>query len=597
MSRQSEAWATALIRRMNKLFKKAAIRITLLFIIVIAAASVFTAAHLDDAYKTSIRDELHKSTEEIESILEISSRDYAGILENIDDIRDMRITLIGMDGTVVYDTRADASQLENHAGRPEVSAAISAGTGMNIRYSDTLRTNMMYFAMRSDSIGMVIRVSLTLEGVTAYSAGLWIPLIMALIVAFMLCLGIALFISRRITKPVTELQCDMANIAEGRYEDVDIIKTGDEIEDLSRSLMDMAERLKSSFDEITEYNSRLEAVFRAVPGGIIAVDNDLRVIMANPAAKGMFSMPASPEGRHFLEVTQHSQLEAVVREASKSRGVVEREMTVARGMEDVTLQVFAVCAFNEGHAYGVILLVQDITRLRKLETLRSDFAANVSHELKTPLTVIRGFTDTLKDKSISREDAERFIDIISIESERLSRLIDDILLLSEIENSSYVPAYVSDMRQGVKEALALLDEKAKEKRITVSVSMDEKEVTTGAEKDRIKQLAINLIDNAVKYTPTGGKVCVSVFQDDGFGILRVEDTGIGIPKENIPRLFERFYRVDKSRSRALGGTGLGLAIVKHIVKLFGGHITVNSEIGKGSVFTVSLPLARRMGLE
>jgi two-component system phosphate regulon sensor histidine kinase PhoR len=318
--------------------------------------------------------------------------------------------------------------------------------------------------------------------------------------------------------------------------------------------------------------------------------------MANPAARGMFSMTAVPEGKHFLEVTQHIQLESVIREAAKSQGVIEREMTIVRGLEDITLQVFAVCVFSEGHAYGVILLVQDITRLRRLETLRSDFAANVSHELKTPLTVIRGFTDTLKDITISREDADRFIDIISIESERLSRLIDDILLLSDIENSSYIPAAVTDMRDGVSEALTLLESKAKSKQIELCVSMDKKAVTASAEKDRIKQMAINLIDNAIKYTPSGGKVSVSVIREDGFGLLRVEDTGIGIPQGNIPRLFERFYRVDKSRSRALGGTGLGLAIVKHIVKLFGGHITVISEVGKGSVFTVSLPLDKDLEL-
>lgn len=576
---------------MNRIFKKFALRITALFLIVIIAASIFTAVHLDNSYKSEMRESLLKNAKVIESIIEESG----GVVDektlaSIDQIRDMRITMIDYNGVVVYDSRADAQSLENHAGRPEIISAMVEGSGSNIRYSDTIGSDMMYLAIRSDSIRMVIRVSLMLEGVSAYSAELWIPLIVLLVVTFLLCLGIALFISRRITNPITKLQEYMLRIAEGNYVGLVKIKTGDEIEELSESLCDMADTLKRNFDAINENNSRLEAVFRAVPGGIIAVDNDLHVIMANPAARGMFSIAAAPEGKHFLEVTQHTQLESVIREAATSQGVLERELTIMRGMDDITLQVFAVCVFSEGRAYGVILLVQDITRLRKLETLRSDFAANVSHELKTPLTVIRGFTDTLMDHAISREDSNRFIEIISIESERLSRLIDDILLLSDIENATYMPANPTDMREGVSEALALLDKKAQDKSIELSYKMDKDAVLTAAEKDRIKQMAINLIDNAIKYTPSGGRVCVSVSKEEGFGILRVEDTGIGIPQTNIPRLFERFYRVDKSRSRALGGTGLGLAIVKHIVNLFDGHITVRSMVGKGSEFTVSLPL-------
>lgn len=576
---------------MNQIFRKVALRITILFFVVIAAASVLTAVHLDDNYKNETRAALLKNAKVIESvIIKFEGDDYSDTLNSIDKIRDMRITLINDDGVVVFDSRADAESLENHANRPEIISAMKSGTGSNIRFSNTLGKDMMYLAINSDNLGIVIRVSFMLEGISAYSAELWIPLIVLLVVAFMLCLGIALFVSRRITQPIIKLQGDMARIAQGQYEGLEKIKTGDEIEELSESLRNMANTLKKNFDAITENHSRLEAVFRAVPGGIVAVDNDLHVIMANPAARGMFSMAVAPEGKHFLEVTHHTQLESVIHEAAKSQGVIEREMSILRGMEERYLQVFAVCVFSEGRAYGVILLVQDITRLRKLETLRSDFAANVSHELKTPLTVIRGFTDTLKEDSISSEDAGRFIDIISIESERLSRLIDDILLLSEIENTTNIPASITDLREGVKEALLLLDTKAQDKEITLSVNMAKQKVWAKAEKDRIKQMAINLIDNAIKYTPSGGRVLVTVCVEDGLGILRVEDTGIGIPEENIPRLFERFYRVDKSRSRALGGTGLGLAIVKHIVNLVGGHITVYSTVGKGSAFTVALPL-------
>lgn len=575
---------------MNRIFKKIALRISLLFLIIVTLAGVFSAVFLDNAYKDETREKLFNSTKTIENVLMTGGE--LDILRGIDSAEDMRITLIEYSGEVLFDTRAEAAVLDNHGSRPEIEKALKEGAGFDIRYSDTLGADMMYAAQRSDHLSMVIRVALMHEGVAAYSAALWIPLITLLTVAFLLCLGIVLFVSRSVTQPIIQLRDDTERIAEGSYDGLEAIKTGDEIEELSTALCNMAGKLKRNIDAITENSSRLEAVFRAVPGGIVAVDNGMRIIMANPAARRMFAMPKAPEGRHFLEATQHTQLEEVIREAASSHGIVEKEMRVMRGMGTVILQVFAVSVFSKGQAYGVILLVQDISRLRKLEAMRSDFAANVTHELKTPLTVIRGFIDTLKEPGITPEDANRFVDIIALESERLSRLIDDVLLLSEIESSPAVPSPVTDMREAVWEAANMLGGKAKAKQIEFVIDLGDAPVLVAAEPDRIRQMAINLIDNAVKYT-TAGYVRVSVSMDEyGCGILRVEDTGIGIPHENLPRLFERFYRVDKSRSRALGGTGLGLAIVKHIVSLLSGHITVESTPGKGSLFTVILPDAR-----
>ncbi len=574
---------------MNRLFKKIALRISLLFLAVVSAASLLTVIYLDRAYKNDVRDKLYSSAEVIESMMLLEEEDSPA-LYSIDKIQDMRITLIDYNGGVVFDSRTDASELENHGDRPEVVQALAEGTGSDIRKSDTLGADMMYFAYRSDELQLVVRVALMLQGVAAYSSSLWIPLLMMLLVAFLLCLGIALFVSRSVTQPIIRLQHDTVKIADGRYDELEKLRTGDEIEALSGALNDMAGKLRRNFEAITENNSRLEAVLRAVPGGIIAVDNAMRVTMANPAARSMFSMIERPEGRHFLEVTQHIGLEAVIKEALSNTNVVEKELTVSRGMDTVYLQVFAASVFSEGKGYGVILLVQDITHLRKLENLRRDFVANVTHELKTPLTVIRGFVDTLKDPTMPRNDIARFLDIITLESERLTRLINDVLLLSEIENIAEKPKLALDLRDGVKEAVQLLEGAAREKNLSYVSEIADRQILVAADNDRIKQLAINLIDNAVKYTPAGGCVRVSVFAEDTVAVLRVEDTGLGIPEANIPRLFERFYRVDTSRSRSLGGTGLGLAIVKHIVSLLDGRITVKSTVGEGSTFTVYLPL-------
>jgi two-component system phosphate regulon sensor histidine kinase PhoR len=576
---------------MNRIFRKIAIRISLLFLAVVSAASLFSVLYLDNAYKNDVKEDLFRHARTIEKILLIEDF-HTGSLYEIDEIQNMRITLMDYDGTVIFDSRTDTANLENHANRPEVIEALEYGSGSNIRRSGTLGADMMYVALRSDKLELVVRVSLMLEGVAAYSSAFWIPLLTMLLVTFLLCLGISLFVSRGFTRHIINLKNDTVKIAEGRYDELKQLNTGDEIETLSGALCDMADKLRRNFEAINENNSRMEAVFRAVPGGIIAVDNTMKVIMANPVARSMFSMDNKPEGRHFLEVTRHKGLESVIREAASSANVVEREMNIARSMEMLYLQVFAASVSGEGQNYGVILLVQDITHLRKLENLRREFVANVTHELKTPLTVIRGFVDTLKDPTMPYTDITRFLDIIALESERLTRLINDVLLLSEIENIAEKPAEAVDLREGVREATLLLEKAACKKGIAYHVDIADEEIFVAADTDRIKQMGINLIDNAIKYTMHGGSVNISVYNEGNDAVFSVEDTGIGIPEDNLPRLFERFYRVDTSRSRALGGTGLGLAIVKHIVSLFGGYIAVSSHLNEGSTFTVYLPLLR-----
>ena len=559
-----------------------------MFLVVIIASSVFSIVYLDRSYKENMKQILLNRAEVIESIM-ASRGEIDDIMYTIDDIMDMRVTVLDVTGKVLLDTRADAAQLENHIGRPEVREALESGSGVNIRYSETLGKDLMYAAVYSADQQLIIRVSMLLEGISEYSAELWVPLVTLLIVSFLLCLVISLFVSRSITRPIKQLKNETVKIARGEYSRIKPLRTGDEIEALSGALSEMTLALKRNIEDITEKNSRLQAVFRAVPGGILAVDNDEVVTMANPAAVKMFSISGAPEGKHFLEVTKHQKLESVIRDAMRANGVVEREITIIRGMEDIHLQVFAVSVGHKGAAYGVILLAQDITRIRKLENLRSDFAANVSHELKTPLTVISGFIDTLKDPDITKKDAARFLDIISMESERLTRLIDDVLLLSDIENAGGAPAARIDIRNGVREAAELLESKAAEKGVELITELPESQILVAADQDRIKQMVINLLDNAIKYTPSGGIVRTTLSMDAGRCKIRIQDTGIGIPRENLPRLFERFYRVDKSRSRALGGTGLGLAIVKHIVSLLGGHITVDSVVGEGTTFEVYLP--------
>jgi|AGTN01.2.fsa_nt_gi PAS domain S-box len=577
---------------MNRLFKKIALRITLLFTTVIAVTSCVSYIYLNDAYISRTEQTL-LSEARVLGELALAGQDISGAARAMDEMQNIRVTVIGYSGTVLLDTEADVSQLGNHLDRPEVQEALQGGEGVHIRYSDTLGMDFMYAALRVPRLERVIRLSMPLEGIAAYSKGLWMPFIIMLALSFLLCLAISLLISRRITVPITRIKQDAGRIARGEYGSIQRLHTADEIEDLSVALNDMSHALKRNITDITEKNSRLQAVFSAVPGGILAIDNRENITMINPAAKEMFSIQGSSEGMHFLEAVKHAKLEAVIRQALAQRASVEREITLRTGMKERFLQVFAVPVVSEGESFGVILLAQDITRIRKLENIRSEFAANVSHELKTPLTVISGFIDTLKDPGIAREDADRFLEIISLESERLKRLIDDVLALSEIENTAAPPAKIVDIREGVRDAAELLENKARDKRIALTVDLPAARIPVAAEEDRIKQMMINLIDNAIKYTQENGSVHVSVSREANTCVIRVSDTGIGIPPEYLPRLFERFYRVDKSRSRALGGTGLGLAIVKHIVSLLGGHIHVQSKVGVGTQFEISVPVGKR----
>ena len=580
------------MRRMNRLFKKIALRISILFAAVIAVTSCVSFIYLNDVYIKRTEESL-KSEAGMLAVLALESENIETAARAVDEMQGIRVTVIDYSGTVLIDTKADVSQLENHLDRPEIQEALKSGEGFNIRRSDTLDNDLMYVALNVPQIERIIRVAMPVEGISAYSRELWMPLAIMLVLSFLLCLAISLLISRNITVPIARMKRYTESIARGNYEGPKRLETGDEIEDLSAAMADMAATLKRNIEDITEKNSRLLAVFKAVPGGILAIDKRETVTMVNPAAKEMFAITGSPEGFHFLEVVKHAKLEAVIREALLKNAPLEREITIHKGMEERFMQVFAVPVVGDGAAFGVILLAQDLTRIRKLENMRSDFAANVSHELKTPLTVISGFIDTLKDPGISRKDAERFLEIISLESERLTRLIDDVLALSDIENTATLPATVVDIREGVHEAAELLQNNAGEKAIALTVDLPKDRISVVAETDRVKQMMINLIDNAIKYTPEGGSVHVSVTRENGSCVIRVRDTGIGIPEEYMPRLFERFYRVDKSRSRALGGTGLGLAIVKHIVSLLGGRISVQSRVGEGTQFEIFLPVGKR----
>ena len=342
-------------------------------------------------------------------------------------------------------------------------------------------------------------------------------------------------------------------------------------------------------------NNAINLVMNRMQSGVVAVDQNLRVILVTPVAKSLLGIIGTPEGRYISDASKDVRLDDVFNEAMRQDGVYTNEVAARSGMGrgHRPLRLYVSPMRDDGRVVGALAMIEDITEIRRLEQVRTDFAANVSHELKTPLTSIRGFVETLENGAIDNPDmAHKFLRIIMLETERLTRLINDILSISKLESGqdevSIERIRLDKLAFDVSDMLAI---HAQEKEVSINCHMNSKPVNIMGNADRVEQMLINLVENAIKYNKPGGSVTVQVFSNGVQANVAISDTGIGIAAENLPRLFERFYRVDKGRSRQMGGTGLGLAIVKHIVRSMNGEIEVHSALDEGTEFLITLPLA------
>ena len=393
---------------------------------------------------------------------------------------------------------------------------------------------------------------------------------------------------------VDQMKKHLANVLKGETYKSDVGEVSLEFEQLAQAISAMQVDICESKNKLIKESNSLKAILDSVSNGIVAVDTSSNILLANSAAKNLFGVNGDVLGKYFLEVFFDTRLDRVLQNVI-NKGT-KSVITIHTKLEEPKIFNIEASALKvDDSTIGAVMLLQDITELHKLEQMRSDFAANVSHELKTPLTSIKGFVETLLEGAVADIDtAKKFLEIIRIEADRLSRLINDILSLSEIEfkKGNQLSKRIN-IALILKDTIEMMKTHARVKEISIGHLFASDEVWLNANTDRIKQMAINLIDNAIKYTPHGGSIVVLL---EDFGdriILRVRDTGIGIAKEHIPRIFERFYRVDKGRSRTMGGTGLGLAIVKHIVKSMNGHIEVNSNPGEGTEFAVYIPIRKQ----
>ena len=508
-----------------------------------------------------------------------------------------RVTVIAPDGVVLGDSEvapADLGRLENHLDRPEVRAALEGRIGRDLRTSVSVRAPLMYVALPvrdGDRLVGVLRLALPLSAVTSSYDQINRVMLAGGLVALVVACGIGIFVAGRVTRPVVEMQAIARQMSEGQFAVRAPVRSSDELGALGRALNVMVLRLREQIHNLETERAKATAILDGMVEGVVAVDGQECILLMNERARAMFGVePARGEGKPFLEVIRNADLHEIFRSGRTAGGVFRRELRLINPM-DRTLRVTAVPLRLGGEDPGLVLVIDDVTELRRLEHVRTEFIANVSHELRTPLTAIQGYLETLLGGALEeREHARRFVEIAFRHTERLGRLLNDLTDLSNIELGKVsLRLAPTPLRPIVDSVLELVAAKARDGEVTLTTEVSEV-IHVQADHDRLVQVLINLVDNAVKYTPAGGAVTVRARPTaDGRIEVSVSDTGIGIPRADLPRITERFYRVDKARSRELGGTGLGLAIVKHLVLAHGGDLAIDSEEGRGTTVRVLLP--------
>jgi two-component system, OmpR family, phosphate regulon sensor histidine kinase PhoR len=521
-----------------------------------------------------------------------------------------RITIVGADGRVLCDSVEASATMENHRWRPEVVEALKTGSGFSFRYSTTTGEELFYRAFLQDEgeSQRIVRLAIALDEVQAVTNSLRRTLFLGFLVASAVGLLLALAFSRRLSRRVKRLVEFSGKVAEGVFPQNFFAKSGrDEIHRLERHLNDMSEKIRENVQQVIAEKEKADSILRGMMEGVLVIDPKGRVLVINEQAQRMFNLPAARDvrGASILELSRHPEMKKLIEQVLVFDFTSERYSRQVELHEGRWFRVNAVSLRNnQSSTYGSILVFHDITEVKQLERMRSDFVANVSHELRTPLTAIRGYAETLRQTPPDDPaDAQHFLSIIEKHAERLSRLTEDLLTLSDLESGKIeIDFNPVDIKRVVQSVSEVFSDAANKKQVTLEQVIEQRLPAVMGDIDRLQQLLINLVDNAVKYTPVNGTVTVkaqriTINSSTDAVELSVTDTGTGIPEQAIPRLTERFYRVDNARSRDLGGTGLGLAIVKHIAQAHGAQLKIDSALHKGTRVSVLLPTAAEVSTE
>ncbi|MFC1566690.1 ATP-binding protein [bacterium] len=504
------------------------------------------------------------------------------IVESLGRDLDARVTLIDNDGTVIIDSEEDASQMENHKSRPEINKALDGYTGQSIRYSKTIKEDMLYVAVpliKSYKIVGVLRLSLFMKDIRLLINNLRYRIFQTTLVVLLIAVFLAWIFSKRLSIPIKSLSDASKKIAQGNFDTRVIFDSKNELHDLAENFNYMSATIKELILKLSKQKEELETLISSVNAGIVAFGKDDRVFLAN--------------SNFNLLVNDHKPREKLIYELIKEPEFLELLKSVRNKKENQTKEIIIgekvyLCSMTFlSTDISVIAIFNDITAMREMEQLKKELVQNVSHELRTPLSSIRGFMETIEDE---KKYNQKYVDIIKNNTVRMINIVNDLLSLTELESKKFrLEKEEISLNEMLTNILKILEPKIADKNIKMKLDIAQDVPQIFADKFKVEQMALNILDNAIKYTEKG-EINLEVRKIDNNVLMVFRDTGIGIPKHDIDRIFERFYVVDKSRSRTMGGTGLGLSIVKHIVLLHNGSIDVQSEPGKGTIFNVILPI-------
>lgn len=562
-----------------------------------------------DETRTSLLARVYSIESQVQSFLtEEDVSGLRGFLEKVGRKTSARITLISPGGIVVSDSLKDPETMDNHKNRPEFLEAMKQGKGASTRFSQTLGEKMLYVAISlsgqgeegTEKISGVLRVSVSVAQLEKTIARVKKDMSVAMFVVVLIAALVTIFVSRRITNPLEEMTKGAERFALGKFSPhlipPDYVAT--EIATLSQALNSMADQLKDRLSTVLHQKNELQTVLNSMQAAVLAVDNHGKLISLNSSASTLLSLDSEKSvGKPVQELIRNIDLLQLIERAKSGGEAVEGEVQVDTNGGSSFLLSNCVHLFDEhDESFGLLLVLHDVTRLRLLENMRRDFVANVSHELKTPITSIRGYVETvLDDKLEDRENGTRFLEIVLKKTNHLNAIIDHLLLLSRIEQQvedEKIELHYEQVRPVLEEAIHSCTPRAEEKQIVLQLDCPA-DILANIHDILLEQAVVNLIVNAIRYSSEGSKVTLSAAlkTDSGHSrlVIKVEDSGVGIGKEHLPRLFERFYRSDTARSRKLGGTGLGLAIVKHIAQAHKGDVDVQSVVGKGTSVSIILP--------
>lgn len=630
---------------MSKIFRKLFLTYILILIVCISILTPIIGVSLRNYYNERVTHELWLSsvlTKYIlkEDLLKNNQADIQNKSLQIGKEINTRVTIVDKNGVVLGDSEENPQQMENHKDRSEIKDALSGKVGIVVRYSDTLKQDMMYVAIpvlensavkvrsfestldrpevmsrQSSSVSEAIPVctevvspgkpgaSAAVIGVVRFALPIvslktnvhyiYKVILLGSLIGIFFALILSILIGNSFVKPIRQMQDITKKVTGGDFSKKIVVKSKDELGNLAYHLNQMTDELDRKIKEITKGKKELEAILGSMVEGVMVVGGDEKMLLINSPIFKMFDIRTKDIiGKSFWEVLRNEEVNSLLKDSIRNKQAVRKELHVIVPSENYFDVQTSTVFDNSSKFLGLIAVFHNITELKSIERMRAEFTANVSHELKTPLTSIKGFIETLLEGAINdKVKAKEFLNIIKTHTDRLENLINDLLSISKIESKEVKMDKINiNLHEELKRVVDLYKDRINEKQHIVEINIKDNAVSVFADERKLEQVFSNLLDNAIKFTPGHGGISITASEEKDYIRIDFKDNGIGIPQEHLPRIFERFYRVDRARSRELGGTGLGLSIVKHIIEAHGGKVTVDSAPGEGSTFHIFLPL-------